>query len=92
MLTFLRILETCLEVYKLDLAKISSAPGLSFQAALKMAKVELDLLTDIDMLLMVKRALEEEYAMQFIAMWKAIISICEIMMKIKDHHILIIGT
>ena len=92
MLTFLRILETCLEVYKLDLAKISSAPGLAFQAALKMAKVELDLLTDIDMLLMVKRALEEEYAMQFIAMWKAIISICEIMMKIKDHHILIIGT
>ena len=68
MLTFLRILETCLEVYKLDLAKISSAPGLAFQAALKMAKVELDLLTDIDMLLMVKRALEEEYAMQFIAM------------------------
>ena len=88
----MRILETCLEIYKLDPAKISSAPGLAFQTALKMTKVELDLLTDIDMLLMVKRALEEEYAMQFIAMWKAIISICEIMMKIKDHHILIIGT
>ena len=67
-LTFLRILETCLEIYKLDPAKISSAPGLAFQTALKMTKVELDLLTDIDMLLMVKRVLEEEYAMQFIAM------------------------
>ena len=49
----------CLEIYELDPAKFLSAPGLAWQAALKKTKVKLDLLTDIDMLLMVKKVLEE---------------------------------
>ena len=44
----------CLKIYELDPAKFLSAPGLACQAALKKAKVKLDLLTDIDMLLMVE--------------------------------------
>ena len=34
-----------------------SAPGLAWQAALKKTKVELDLLTDINMLLMVEKSI-----------------------------------
>ena len=38
----------CIKIYELDPAKFISAPGLAWQAALKMTKVKLDLLTDID--------------------------------------------
>ena len=44
-----------LKPYELDPAKFLSAPGLAWQAALKKTKVKLDLLTDINMLLMVKK-------------------------------------
>ena len=40
-----------LEIQELHPAKFLSAPGLSWQGALKKTKVKLDLLTDIDMLL-----------------------------------------
>ena len=43
------------EVYELDPVKFISAPGLAWQAALKKTGVELDLLTDIGMLLMVEK-------------------------------------
>ena len=46
----------CLEIYELDSAKFNSAPGLAWEAALEKTKVKLDLLTDIDMLLMVKKS------------------------------------
>ena len=45
----------CLKIYKLDPAKFLSGPGLAWQAALKTAKVKLNLLTDIDILLMVEK-------------------------------------
>ena len=41
-----------LQIYDLDPGKFLSAPGLAWEAALKKTNVELDLLTDIDMLLM----------------------------------------
>ena len=44
-----------LEIYKLDPEKFLLAPGLAHQAALKRTKVNLDLLTDIDMLVMVEK-------------------------------------
>ena len=44
-----------LKRYQLDPAKFLSAPGLAWQEALKKIKVKLDLLTDIDMLLMVEK-------------------------------------
>ena len=45
----------CIEIYKLDPAHFLSAPGLAWQACLKKTKVELELLTDIDMLLIVEK-------------------------------------
>ena len=49
--------STCLKIYELDPAKFLSVPGLDWQAALKKTKVKLDLLTDMDMLLMVEKAI-----------------------------------
>ena len=44
-----------LKFYHLDPAKFLSAPGLAWQAAWKKTEVKLELLTDIDMLLMVEK-------------------------------------
>ena len=43
-------LEMCLEIYELDWWNFLSAPGLAWQEALKKTKIELDLLTDIDVI------------------------------------------
>ena len=45
----------CLEVYELDPAHFLSAPELVWQAALKKTTVNLDLLTDINMSLLVEK-------------------------------------
>ena len=39
-----------------------SAPGLAWKACLKKKKIRLELLTDIDMLLMFEKGLDDEYA------------------------------
>ena len=44
----------CIEIYELDHAHFHSGSGLAWQAALKKMEVELKLLTNTDMLLMVK--------------------------------------
>ena len=44
--------QSCLENYELDPAHFVSLPGLAWQACLKKTNVELELLTDYDMLLM----------------------------------------
>ena len=47
----------CLKVYELNPSKFLSTPRLTWQAALKKTQVKLDLLTDIDMLLMVEKGI-----------------------------------
>ena len=46
-----------INIYKLDPLKFLSAPGLALQAALKKTEAKLDLLTDIDMLLVVEKGI-----------------------------------
>ena len=53
-------------------AHFLSTSGLAWQAVLKKTKVKLDLLTDINMLLMVEKVSEEEYACLLIDMQKLI--------------------
>ena len=48
----------CLKIYELDPAKFLSAPGIAWEAALKKTKIKLDLLTNIDMLLMVEKGIK----------------------------------
>ena len=45
----------CIEIYELDPAHFVSAPGLAWQACLKKTEVELELLTNIDMLLIAEK-------------------------------------
>ena len=40
----------CIEIYELDPAQFLSAPGLAWQACLKKTEVELELLTNIDVI------------------------------------------
>ena len=47
--------KMCLEIYKLDPARFLSVPGLAWQASLKETKAELELLTDIMLLMVEKR-------------------------------------
>ena len=71
----------CLEIYELDPAKFPSASGLAWQAALKIAKIKLHLLTEIDMLLIVKKGIEEEYVTLFIKTQKLIRNTWKIKIK-----------
>ena len=48
----------CMEIYELDPAHFLSAPGLAWQVFLYKTKVELELITDIDMLLMVEKEIK----------------------------------
>ena len=48
----------CIKVYELDPVHFLSAPGLAWQACLKKTGVKLELLTDVDMLLMVEKGIK----------------------------------
>ena len=63
----------CSKSYQLDHAKFLSAQGLAWQAALKKAEVKLELLTDIDMLLMVEKGIRG--GIRFINMQKLITNV-----------------
>ena len=57
---FLKSLEKMqFKVYKLDPAKFLSTRGLAWEVALKKAKVILNLLTDIDVLLMTEKEIKD---------------------------------
>ena len=49
--------DMCIKEYELDPAHFLSLPGLAWQACLKKTNIELELLTDYDMLLMVKEGI-----------------------------------
>ena len=46
-----------IEIYELDPAHFPSPPGLAWQACLRKTVIELELLTDIDMLLMEEKGI-----------------------------------
>ena len=49
--------DKCIEIYELDPAHFLSAPGLAWQACLKKTGVELELITDNNMLLMIEKGI-----------------------------------
>ena len=49
--------NNCLGIYELDPACFLTVPGLAWQTALKKTEVKLDLLTEINMLLMVEKGI-----------------------------------
>ena len=46
-----------LDIYELDSVCFASVPGLSWQACLKKTKLELELITDYDMILMIEKGI-----------------------------------
>ena len=50
-------INTCLDYYGLDPCHYFSSPGLSWDAMPKMTKVELDLISDIDMHLFIEKGM-----------------------------------
>ena len=54
---FNKFRNMCLKIYELDPARFFSEPGLAWQAVFKKTKLKWDLLTDIDMLLMVEKSI-----------------------------------
>ena len=49
--------ETCLHHYQLDPCHYLTSPGLAWDAMLKMTKIELELFSDIDQILFIKKGL-----------------------------------
>ena len=67
--------QSCQENYELDPAHFVSLPGLAWQACLKKTNVELELLTDYDMLLMVEEGIRGGFVMLYNVMLMLIINI-----------------
>ena len=79
------IRNMCLNKYRLDPGYFLSAPGLAWQACFKKTEVELELLTDYDMILMTE--LMVELVKQHTGMLKQILNISEIRIKTLSNHI-----
>ena len=73
----------CPEIYELDPSKFLSVSELAWQAALKKTKIKLDILTDIDMLLMVEKGIRERICHSIYWYTKANKNTWKIMIKIK---------
>ena len=79
--------DKCDEIYELDSVHFVSAPGLACQACLKKTKVNLELITDYNMQLMIKKEIWEGIWQATHTYAKANINIWKIMKKIPYHHI-----
>ena len=71
-----------IEIYGLDPVHLFAVPESAWQAALKKSKVKLDLLTDIDMLLMVEKGVREGKSHIFVDIQKLITNASKIIKKI----------
>ena len=80
-----------LEIYKTYPAKSLSAPGLAWQAALKNTKVKLNLLTDIDMLLMMEKGIRGGICHSIYWYARANNKLWKIKININNCHFLNIG-
>ena len=83
--------KMCLKTYELDPVRCLSVSGLAWQATFKKTEVKLELLTDTDMLLMVEKSSRGRICDAIYQYAKANNKYMKIMIKIKNHHILIIG-
>ena len=76
-----------IETYELDSAHFLSVPGLAWQACFKKTQIELELLTDIDMLLMPEKVIKGDIFHGTHRYAKANNKYMKIMTKTKNHHI-----
>ena len=79
--------KMCLEIYELDLAKFLWAPGLAWQAVLRNAKLKIELLTDVDMLLMIEKEIRRGICHSINRYKKANNKLLKNMIKMRSHCI-----
>ena len=70
---FEKFRDTCIEIYGLNRSHFLSAPGLAWQACLKKTNVNLELLTNVHMLLMVEEGIRGGMCQSIRIMIKALI-------------------
>ena len=75
-----------MEYYKLDPCHYFSSPGLSFDAMLKMAGVELELISDIDMHLFIEKGIKG--GISYICKRHSKIESCDSSKKKEIHRVL----
>ena len=78
----------CIEIYELGPAHFLSAPGLAWQPCLKKTEIKLELLTDIDMWLMVEKGIRGGICHAIHRCVKENNKHMKIMINTKNHHIL----
>ena len=83
---FLKNLETNVLKY-MDPSHFLSTPGLTWQACLKKAKINLELVTDINMLLMIEAGIGVGMFQAVYRHVKANNKYMKIMIKALNHHI-----
>ena len=83
--------DLCLEIYQLDLAELFSTPRLAWQVDFKKTKIKLELLTNIDMQLMVEEEIRGELCHSINRYVKAYNKYMESYDKSKGSSILNIG-
>ena len=67
---FEKFRDKCIKIYQLDSAYFLSAPGLAWQACLKKTNIQLELLTDINMLLMIEKEIRGGISQSMLNMTK----------------------
>ena len=72
---FEKFIDTCLKYYVLDPCHYFSAPGISWDAMLKMINIELEKISDIDKYLFIEKGLRGEFLTLLKDMLKQIINI-----------------
>ena len=98
MICMFKLIRVCLQIFLKNLEKNALniwtwsfiflfCTWISMESMFKKDRGKIELLTDIDMLLMTEKVLEEECANQHIDMLKQIISTWKIMIKKPSHHI-----
>ena len=63
---FQKFIKTCLDYYGLDPCHYFSAPGLSWDSMLKMTKIELETISDIDVHLFIEKGMKKGMRWNFL--------------------------
>ena len=71
---FEKFRDKCIKIYQVDPAYFLSAPGLALHACLKKTNIQLELLTDINMLLMIEEEIRGGISQSILNMRKQIIN------------------
>ena len=89
---FEKFINTCLKYYNLDLCHYFSSPGLSWDAMLKMTKIELEKISDADIHYFIERGMRGSICSVSKIHSKANNEVIQIIMKLNQKFILNILT